>query len=51
VLEHGLEEVGTSWEFRGLNEDGVEFTENVQVVWKPFKNCCERIAGLKATLM
>jgi len=51
VLEHGLEEVGTSWEFRELDEDGVEFAENVQVVWKPFKNCGECIADLKATLM
>jgi hypothetical protein len=51
VLERGLEEVGTGWEFGELDEDGVELTENGQVVWKPFNNCCERIAGLKATLM
>jgi len=51
VLERGLEEVGTVWEFGELDEDGVELAENGQVVWKPFNNCCERIAGLKATLM
>jgi hypothetical protein len=51
VLECGLEEVGTGWEFGELDEDGVEFAENGQVVWKLFKNCCERVAGLKATLM
>ena len=51
VFECGLEEVGTSWEFGELDEDGVEFAENGQVVWKPFEDCCERVAGLKAWLM
>ena len=51
MFERGLEEVGTSWEFGEFDEDGVEFTENGQVVWKPFKDCCERVAGLKAMLM
>jgi hypothetical protein len=51
VLERVLEEVGTSWEFGELDEDGVEFAENGQVVWKPFKDCCECVAGLKVTLM
>jgi hypothetical protein len=51
MLERGLEEVGTCWEFGELDEHSVEFAENGQVVWKPFKNCCERVAGLKATLM
>ena len=36
VFERGLEEVCTSWEFGELDEDGVEFAENGQVVWKPF---------------
>ena len=35
VLERGLEEVGTGWEFRELNKDGVEFAENSQVEQKP----------------
>ena len=51
VFERGLKEVGTSWEFGELDEDGVEFAENGQVVWKPFKYCCERVAGLMAMLM
>jgi hypothetical protein len=51
VLEHGLEKVGTGGEFEELDEDGVEFTKNGQVMWKPYKDCCERVAGLKAALM
>ena len=47
MLERILKEVGTGWEFGELDEDGVEFAENIQVVWEPFKDCGERVAGLK----